>query len=392
MLFLSGIATSLFSIDRQSFAVLKVHFSGLFGMSDAQYGWIVFAFMVPYTIFYLFAGFWIDRFGLRKMFPIFIGGMSIATMLTACSQNLWQIAASRTLLGIAEAGIVPAGVVALVKWIPNERRSSSQSINKPLMLSGQIIATPLTVYLTIHYGWRAAFILPGLLGIVFAIAWGFFDSADNIDDKTHVSEPATKWISIFKQKPIWGLIIARIITDPFWFFMVYWQPAFLQEELGMSFEQMGRMGWIPTAVRLTAGIPLAFYIDHLIGKGKKAPWVRIRTLQIMSFGGLAMWLLMLVTNRFLAIGLLSVIQITSSTWLAFSVVLMADLVPKKILGSAIGIMSGLGAVCSTLFTLVAGYVVHACGYTYIFAACGILYPIAAIILQCYYKRDLASSE
>ena len=171
ILLLSGLVGMLFYVDRQTLSVLKTTLKSAMGWSDVDYGWLVTAFMSCYTVAYLFAGRWIDRWGTRRMMPIFVGLMSLSTLFCGFSPHLGEMAAFRALLGVAEAGIGPAIMVAIYTWFPPTRRGTASSIKEPINIAGQILATPLAVGFTQIWGWRSAFFAPGVAGLVIAVLW-----------------------------------------------------------------------------------------------------------------------------------------------------------------------------------------------------------------------------
>ncbi len=114
MLILIGFSGMLFSVDRQTLAVLKPFLSEHYGWTDQDYAWLVVSFMGPYTLCYLFTGHLIDRWGARRMLPLMLGLMSLATIATALSDHLWSIGFWRCVLGAASAGIAPCAMVSIV--------------------------------------------------------------------------------------------------------------------------------------------------------------------------------------------------------------------------------------------------------------------------------------
>ena len=392
VLFLGGLAGMLFYIDRQTLSVLKTTLRDEMGWTDTHYSWLVAAFMVPYTACYFVTGRLIDRHGTRVMMPVFIGAMSLATLLSGFAQNLGQMAACRFLLGMAEAGIVPAVLVAIVAWFPKDRRGTATTINKPLTIAGQIIATPMCVWITHHWGWRWSFFIPGVIGLLAAKLWWMADQRNlGASEPTTENEPAPGYGEVLRNRALWGLVLARILSDPLWFFMLYWQPAYLQEKLGMSLTKVGQVGWIPTAVALGVSMSLGVLSDWLIQRGMAPATSRIRILQGLACLSPSVLVLPWITDHALAIALLCLAQIMMSVWLGLSNLLMTDLVPRRMVGTAVAIMSAFGAGTGALFNLVAGPLIENLGYTTIFVAGALLHPLAAVLLWWCYDRKSAAS-
>lgn len=389
LLLIAGIAGMLFYVDRQTLSVLKTTLKAEQGWTDTQYSWLVTAFMVPYTLCYLVTGQLIDRWGTRVMMPLFLGVMSLATVLTGLAGNLWTMGASRFVLGAAEAGIVPAVLVAIVTWFPYDRRGTANTINKPLTVAGQILVAPFATWITLEIGWRWAFVLPGLMGIIAAKLWWMLDTHPP-DYGTPRPDPApVTYREVIGTKAIRGVLLARIISDPLWFFLIFWQPGYLQEELGMSLEKFGRVGWIPAAASVVVIMLLGVASDWLIARGWSPAASRIRILMLSSALAPAVLVLCWVDHHGYVITLLTIVQIMTATWLSMTGLLMSDLVPRRMVGTSVAIMSAFGAAMGTLFNLCAGPLIEAVGYSTLLVLASLLHPLAAGILWWNYggSRD-----
>ena len=386
LLLLAGVAGMLFYIDRQTLSVLKTTLKTELGWTDTQYSWLVTAFMVPYTLCYLVTGQLIDRWGTRLMMPLFLGAMSFATVLTGLADNLWSLGASRVILGAAEAGIVPAVLVAIVTWFPFDRRGTAYTLNKPLTVAGQVLVAPLAVWLTAEYGWRWAFMLPGLIGIAAATLWWMLDHEPPHYDATPPAGPPVTFREVLRTRAIWGVLVARIISDPLWFFLIFWQPSFLQENLSMSLEKFGRLGWIPAAASVTFIMLLGAVSDWLIVRGWTPSASRIRILILTALLSPVVLALNWVGHHGWALTLLTIVQIMTATWLSMTGLLMSDLVPRRMVGTAVALMSAFGAATGAGFNLFVGPLIETVGYSTLLVICSLLHPIAAGILWWSYVR------
>ncbi len=233
ILLLCGFAGMLFYVDRQTLSVLKTTLKLALGWSDIDYGWIVTAFMACYVVGYLFAGRWVDRWGTRRTMPLFIALMSAATIGCGLSSRLGEIAGFRALLGFAQAGIVPAVVVAIFTWFPPTRRATASAVSEPINIGGQIIATPLAVAFAQGWGWRFAFFAPGAIGLAIAFLWWRTEAAAAPAIPPAPSR-AAETARILPRHPSAPGNLGRdrgphdAESDPIWFFLLYWEPGFLQ--------------------------------------------------------------------------------------------------------------------------------------------------------------------
>lgn len=387
---LCGFAGMFFYMDRATLSVLKTTLKSELGWSDTDYGWLVTTFMLFYTACYFISGRWLDRWGTRRMMPIFVGAMSTATLLSGFASSLGEMAACRALLGLAEAGVMPAIMVAIFQWVPEHRRGLASTIKEPLYVAGQILATPLAVYFTQRASWHLAFFVPGAAGIVLAFAWWWTDArpSSRVDSPTaQPHQPAASYREVLRRKEIWGVIAARCVSDPLWFFLIYWEPGFLQEKLGLSLGALGRVGWIPTAAATAALLIFGASSDWMV---TRLGWTPARSrrsiLQALACLGPLVIALHYVHDTTLAIVLLCLVRIMAVTWLNFTNIFMADLVPRNMIGTAIALMSAVGACTGLLCNTVVGPIVSATGYGAIFAVGAFLHPIAALILWRVYGR------
>jgi ACS family hexuronate transporter-like MFS transporter len=347
--------------------------------------------MVPYTLCYLVTGRLIDRWGTRLMMPLFLGAMSVATVLTGLAGNLWTMGACRFVLGAAEAGIVPAVLVTIVTWFPPDRRGTANTINKPLTVSGQVLVAPLAVLITAGLGWRWAFFLPGLLGLAVAYAWWRLDRDPPLYIPPGPAASPARFRDILAQPVVRAVFLARMISDPLWFFMLFWQPGYLQEELGMSLGKFGQIGWIPAAASVGFIMLLGHASDRLISHGRTPANSRIVILLATSILSPAVLVLPWVGDHTIALALLTVIQVMTATWLSMSGLLISDLVPRRIVGTAVALLSVFGAATGALFNLLAGPLIEAVGYTALLVVGSLLHPLAAGVLWWGYSRQRTTS-
>lgn len=387
MLLLAGLAGMLFYIDRQTLSVLKTTLQDQWGWSDADYGRLVAAFMVPYTLFYLVTGRWIDRWGTRIMMPLFLGGMSVATLGSGLADGTLELGFWRAMLGVAEAGIVPAVLVTIVQWFPPDRRGTAATVNKPLTVAGQILVVPFVAWVTLAFGWRWAFLLPGLFGLFCAAAWWW---ADRGPTYAIPPSPLPSYREVLLRPEIRGVLVARVISDPLWFFLMFWQPALLQETLGLSLADLGEVGWIPPASALVGIMALGIVSDRLVRGGMAPARSRVVVLLSITAASPAVLALAGVESLWLALALLAVIQVMTATWLSLSGLLLSDLVPARMVGTTVAVMSAIGAGAGAAFNLVAGPLVDALGYGTLLAIGACLHPVAAFILWRSYLRNSGS--
>lgn len=375
-------------IDRNAVAVLKTIIKQAFAISDTQYALLVTAFMVPYAIFYIICGRIVDRFGTRGPFTVFVAVWSIATIGCGIAGSFEELVMWRAVLGAAEAGLLPVTIVALVNWFPKDRIAFAYAVKTPFQSLGAILSPPVVAFLAIAYGWRAGFLVPGVIGLVFAALWFLVDRNPPYAEVDALRPERPKLTTVLRGRALWGIMLVRLVTDPVWFFFQYWQAGYMQERLGASLADVGQLLWLPPLVTSIATFFTAGMTEKLARRGLDPAGARMRVMQAtavlapliatLPFVGGVPWFLFVVTASYLL----------GFTWLYLSNILMTDLFPKESVGTAVGLMSCVGTGGAALFNYAAGPVIDAYGYAPIFLTLAVLHPVGAVLLTLFYRDRL----
>jgi ACS family hexuronate transporter-like MFS transporter len=375
--------------DRQTLSILKATLKIELGLTDTYYSYLVAAFMVPYIAMYLVSGRIVDRFGSRRPMTFFIAAWSVATAAAGLIHNIWQLAVARAALGAAEPGVFPAGMRAQMRWFPVERRAFLMSLNSPCTAVGAILAPPAVALLTVHWGWRSAFVVPGMVGLGLAALWWLVDRPE---ESTHVSggEGAGAWRSLFASSRFRGLVVARVITDPVWYFFLFWMPGYMQERVGLTLGQLGAVGWIPSAVAAVVGILSARWSDKAAQGSPDPAMVRVKFLIGLSLAAPASLLVHSATSLPVIIALLCVIYTVGQLWFLYTAILLADIVPSAAVGGALGILGAVGATVAMLVNLGIGPLVETLGYGPVFIGAAVLHPVGSIVQWWFFRRPRTS--
>lgn len=402
LLVLLGCVLFFFSFDRQIVSILKTTLMGEMNVSNTDYSLLITAFMMPYTIMYFFSGVLVDRYGSRIVITILMVLMAIATLITGLATSLNGLIAGRVLLGMAESGIVPALTLAIFTWFKAEQRAFAFQLTNIIQSLGLIIAPPFVAWITISTGWRWAFFIPALAGIVIGFLWFVASRHTPAAVEKEQVQPQHSDITIRQRyklvltsKPVWVLIFARLLTDPFWFFYQYWQIGFMQEKLGLSLSRVGELMWFPPLVAVFGVLLVCKISDRLVARGIEP--TRARLIIIWSVTCLAplIFLLPSVTNDIAAMSIMTVINFMCTAWLSMATIMMGGLAPKIAIATAIGIMSALGGISSIIFNGFVGTIIDHFGYSVPIYVGALLHPLGAIILASYFlsgKNKSASQE
>lgn len=236
--------TMLLYVDRIAISAGKTAVAQQFSLTDTQFGWVLSAFALGYALFQLPAGIFVDRFGPRLTLTLVVGAWSFFTGLTGLAWSLASLLVFRLLFGLAEAGAFPTCARAFYAWLPVDERGLAQGINLSGSRLGAAFALPLVAWLLLTIGWRLAFLVLALAGMVWAVGWYIWfrnspEEHGSVSDGErayiaahrgqihHVSEPLP--LSKLLSTPnIWLLMGQYFASNYTFFFCLTWLFPYLQ--------------------------------------------------------------------------------------------------------------------------------------------------------------------
>lgn len=378
-------STFLNYFDRQVFSVLKSTIKLEFGLTDSHYSALVGIFMAGYIVMYPIGGRLVDLYGPRRCMLVFVSVWSLATLVTGFANGFVYLMVCRVILGLAEPGNYPAALRTTTIWFPPEHRGFAASVFSGGSALGAILAPPIIAWIAHLHGWRDAFVIAGSLGFIWIVAWGLVYR----DPSVAVSEagagrdavPHAGWSGLLRSRTLWTLVLARLISDPVWYFLLFWFPGYIQEKMGLSLSQAGAVGWIPFLVADLGGIALAALSDRLVRGGRPPVRARLTILFVSAlFAPLSLTLGFFNLPLAWALVVFSVLALVCTTWLFIMAALIADAAPRSSVATVHGISGAFGATGGLIFNSAVGPVVDAVGYTPVFVAAGALHLLAAALL------------
>jgi ACS family hexuronate transporter-like MFS transporter len=382
VLWLLGVLFAFSSGDRAILGVLKTTLASELSFSQADYGRLVVALLLPYACMLPFVGEIINRFGARTTLAACLLVISGATALFGAAHGYGQFIVAQVALGLSQAAVAPA-VACLILWqFPGRAQASAYSIVNAIQSSATILCPVYVALVASAAGWRWAFLLPAIVGVVFVAWWwqrtvGWTAAPVAIGRRSIAASARALWRNL----PARRVVIARAISDPLWFFFQFWQPAYLREHIGLSLPALGRIAWIPPLASVLGVFALSVLSDRLLSRGRATPVTsRIRPLVWAAALAPLAGLLPFVHATALAVALCVVINVVCAVWLSLTPILLGALVPTEVVAPAIGLTNAIGCVAGVLFCLAAGPLVGAFGYTWPFWIGALLYPIAALVL------------
>src|ERR1700739_2573799 len=231
-------ATSINYVDRQVLGLLAPTLQHSIGWTESQYGYIVGAFQFAYAIGLVAAGRMGDRIGWRLGFALIMGFSRLGSMGHGMGASAFGFGAARFFLGLGEAGSFPAAIKTTAEWFPQRERSLATGIFNSGTNIGAILAPALIPWITLRFGWRAAFLATGFLGAIWIVWWlaKYRDPKDHprvspaelLHIQENSAEPVRQipWQRLLAYKQTWAYSIAKFLTDPIWYFYLYWLSKF----------------------------------------------------------------------------------------------------------------------------------------------------------------------
>lgn len=376
VLTLLTLSTLLNYLDRQALAVVVPTLREQIGLTASSYGSISSAFLVAYSAGQLLAGPIVDRLGLRLGLALFVGLWSLAAMLHGFAQNAAHLFALRILLGVGEAGNWPAGVKAISAWFPRERRALYLGIFDGGAAFGSVLAFPLMAGLSTLYGWRAAFLAVGSLGLLWLVLWLLSTDASSGTAQPALAVPPLI-TPLFAHPALWVLMAIRFFATPVWWFYVFWLPDYLAQGRGLSLVQIGLWGWVPY-ISADLGKWIGGFLSDRFATSS-AGVIPARK-NVMAAGALLMAAGIFVfdaSSTSSAIAWVSLGTFGFGLWSVNILALHADSFPDSQMATAVGVTTAAAGLGGAVFTWLTGRIVDAFGYRYAFAL------TAAIAITAY---------
>lgn len=400
-------ATTVNYIDRNIISILKPLFlspaaSGGMGWSEADFADVVKYFQLAYAIMMLGAGAVIDRIGIRRGFALAIVFWSFAAMGHALAGTVMAFIIWRVLLGVGEAANFPACIKTVAEWFPRRERALATSIFNSGTNIGAV-ATPFAVawvLATFNNDWRWVFILAGLLGFIWLVFW--FWLYRRPEEHPHLSpgelayiqsepEPkATKtpWFPLLKFRQTWAFTIGKFLTDPIWWFYLFWGPGFLNRKFGVEIGAMGAPLFVIYTMASVGSIAAGWLPAYFLKRGWSANAARKTAMLVCAVSVLPVILAAGTSSLWTAVMLIGLACAAHQGWSANIFTLTSDMFPKKAVGSVTGIGGFAGGLGGYFFSQHVGKVLKLDPNNYlpILIIGGTIYLVALGIIQVLAPR------
>ena len=374
------VAVMLNYVDRQILALLKPTLEAQFGWSNDDYADMGAAFQIATAIAFLGTGWFIDRVGLRLGFALGVAVWSLAGMAHAFATNVAGFMTARVVLGIGESVGTPAAVKSAATYFNARDRQLALGIGNTAPNIGAILA-PLTIpALAVAFGWQAAFLAAGGLGVVWVVVWFALRVTPVALDA--VSPAPVRWLDVVRDRRTVTIAVAKILSDQVWFFMLLWLPDLFHRLFGMP---QGTLG-LPVAlvyVFAAFGALTGGYIPaRLMARGWSVNRARKTTMLIYALLILPVPAVMYLASPWAAALLLGLGLFAHQGFSTNVFGLTTDIVPARAVGSTIGIAAFCGNLCSIgMIRFSAVSLDRGWGYAPMLVICAFSYLVALGVIQ-----------
>lgn len=383
------LATTINYIDRQVIGILAPLLEKEIGWSEIDYGYIVTAFQAAYAIGLLVVGRTIDKVGTKIGYAIALTGWSFAAMGHALAKSVIGFGTARFSLGLFEAGNFPAAIKTVAEWFPKKERALATGIFNAGSNVGAVIAPLAVPWIALTLGWQEAFIFTGLIGLLWLLLWYWFYEKPEKHKKLSKAEleyiqsdpPDTPvkipWISLIKYKQTWAFAIAKFLTDPIWWFYLYWVPKFLNSNYGITLDKIGPPLIVIYVMADVGSIGGGWLSSFFIKRGWTINRGRKLAMLICAIAVVPIILASQVSGVWESVALLSLATAAHQGWSANLFTSASDMFPRKAVASVVGFGGMTGAIGGMLIATAAGFILQITGhYLFLFIICGSVYLIA----------------
>jgi MFS transporter, ACS family, hexuronate transporter len=392
-------ATAINYVDRQAIGVLKPTLQVDLHWTEQGYGEIIFWFQAAYAVGYLVFGRLMDRCGARVGLALSMSVWTAAHIAHAFVRSVAGFSVARATLGFGEAGAFPGGLKAIAEWFPRRERAFAVGLFNAGTNIGAIITPLLVPAVTLALGWQWAFVVTGVLGVIWLVAWLFMYHRPRRHPRVSEAEIALierdppdpvediPLSRLMRRREVWAYAFAKFLVDPVWWLFLFWLPDFFAKTHGLDLK--------------TFGIPLVIiYIASDVG-AIAGGWVSSRLIAVgistnvsrkLTMFGCALLVTPVmgaarVANLWGAVALISLATAAHQAFAANLFTLPSDLFPRKAVGSVVGIGGAVGAVGGMLMAKYAGWALGTTGsYTPIFVLCAGVYLLALAFIHVLSPR------
>ena len=393
-------ATTINYIDRQVLGILAPTLQRELRWTESDYGAIVSWFSFAYGIGLLLMGRFVDWIGVRRGFSLSIVTWSLAAMAHAVARSVAGFSIARALLGLGEAGNFPGAVKTVASWFPKRERALAVGVFNAGTNAGAVAAPLIVPWLTLQWGWPTAFIATGALGFVWLAFWLLLYAEPESHRRVSSAElayirsdpaelaGAMPWRRLLAHRQTWAFVIGKAMTDPVWFFYLFWLPKFLDANWGVKLAALAAPLIVIYVAADVGSIAGGWMSSSLIARGWTVNRARKITLLVAAVSIVPTAFAPMAGSLWIAVAMVSVAASAHQWWSANLFTSVSDMFPRRAVASVVGLGGFGGMMTSMAFQRATGRLLDAThgDYRVIFLVCGVMYVIALGIIQVLAPR------
>ena len=388
-------ATTINYLDRQVLSILKPLLEDEFGWSEADYGWIASAFTFGYAVMMPIAGRLIDRLGTRFGYALAVALWSLASASHMFARTVVQFGAARFALGLFEAANFPAAVRTVADWFPQKERSLATGIFNSGSNVGLVIAAG-APFVALSLGWEAAFLMTGALGMLWLAPWLLWyrrpdahpgvspaELAHIQSDQPALATGKAGYFELLSSRGSWAFMAGKFMTDPVWWFFLFWIPSFLNSSYGVDLTALGPPLLVIYLAADVGSIGGGWLFKAFRARGWSPNGARKGAMAACALAATPIMGMLFVDSMWPAVALISCAAAAHQGWSANLFTLVSDTTPKSSVASVVGMGGLAGAVSGVLIAPAVGYWLDFSGEAYapLFFVGGMAYLSAFAVIH-----------
>jgi ACS family hexuronate transporter-like MFS transporter len=389
-------------LDRQALSILATTIQTDLGMSDLEYARVVQVFLFAYAAAYVMAGRVTDWLGARVALLLFVGWWSLANIATGFVRSAFELGAARFALGLGEPGNYTVGTKVVSEQFPAPQRGLALGLYTAGAMIGATLAPPLIGGIALTYGWRSAFWITGVAGLLWMIAWYFVyprparQAATGVPAAATVEAVATPaletpaatapaasmkgvWGRLARDRTVWALVASRAVADPVWYFYLFWFPKYLGDARGMSLAAIASLAWIVYVAADIGSVGGGLISGRLVKRGMSPVRARLTTMIGAACLAPIGMLVALHPPIPLLLALACVVTFAHLTYQINLTAMTVDLFPSRYIASVAGLVGCGSALGGMVSAQVVGHLVADGNFDRAFVLMAFLHPIAVLL-------------
>ena len=374
--------------------------------NEADYGWINFAFQSAYALMYTLAGRLVDVVGSRTGFIIGVAVWSIAAMAHAAARGTLGFGVARFCLGAGESINFPAALKAVAEWFPQKERALATGIFNSGTNMGVILGVGI-VWIATQLEWQAAFVITGLLGFVWLVLWIRYYRPIDANPSVSAAEleyilegrgdavkqTPMRWTTLLRYRQAWPFLLGKFLTDPVWWFYLFWLPGYLHKARGLSVVNSAAWLAIPYLAADFGSVGGGWLSGYLMRRGWSVGRARYAAMGLCAICMPGAIVAVTTGQWVIAISLISLATAAHQGWSANLFTTATDLFPSSVAGSVVGLGGTTGAIGGMLMTLLVGGTLQwTNSYVPIFIWAGLMHPLSWILYVLILGPEMRPAE